>query len=848
MWMFLLLLAAGAVAGWKAFQLYSGYQARAAQFDLTRIQEVPQRSAVYDANGELYSYYQGENRLIVPLDKISGWFVQALLAREDTRFWEHDGLDYRGIARAAWTNYRGGGVKQGASTLTQQLAKNTFEMTGRSYDRKAVEALIAQRIERTFSKKQIIEFYINRIYFGGGYYGIETASRGYFGKPASDLTLGESALLAGLIRSPNKFSPARNLEAALGERDAVLDRMVEEWMVTAEQAGAGKAQLISVNREPALRFQEDYVMDAVHRQVQEVLDADLVEQGGLRIYMTVDPQLQRLAQTAADRQLTKIEEGKGYPHPRKADFQLATGGGEEKPTDYLQAAVVAVDNRTGAIRAIVGGRDYAQSKYHRALLSQRQIGSTFKPFVYAAAFTRGLLPGTLVDDSKIAPGEFRTISGKWSPANSDGDYLGLQRADFGLIKSRNTMTVRIGEGVGLPAVRAMADAVRIGEKMPPFAVSYLGAFETTLKDLTGAYTVFPNNGLFRAPHLVARVEDTAGNVLYRADVQEKRVLREDTAWMTSSILQQVLKSGTASKAAQLGWKKPGAGKTGTTNDFLDAWFLGYTSSLTCGVWVGMDKPETIMEKGYGSALALPIWVDFMQSVPEHTYPAKNFESPIELMKTRLCSVSGALATAGCDAMNFGYDTQLPATRLPGGPCLLHPAPLPPAPIYAQQPFYPSAGTMPTTPSTLAMDGQSAAPGAPFTTPPSYSSTRSDMPVPMPAPTQRPLAVDFYGPAGSAPRAGAEQVRVERTAEGLRIYRRAPDATEQPAAPAQPTPNPRVMRAIPVDPQLRRSAAEPPPQQQPVRVLRAEPVTRDAAGNVTRGRVLRVVPPPSEDER
>ncbi|HEV7867292.1 MAG TPA: PBP1A family penicillin-binding protein [Chthoniobacteraceae bacterium] len=830
--------------------LYSRYEQRAAQFDLTRIDEVAERSAVYDVNGELYSYYGGENRLVVPLTSVSKHFLEALLAREDARFWHHEGIDFRGVVRAFVTNVRSGETKQGASTITQQLARNACELKARNLDRKALEAVLARRIEATYRKDQILELYVNRIYFGSGFHGIETAARGYFGKPAGELTLGEGAVLAGLIRSPNRFSPARDPEAARVERDTVLDRMLELKMITADDAVAAKAQRVQVASRDTLHAANDYVMDAVLREVSSRLAPETIDRGGLKIYATIDPQLQRLAQAAADRHLTEIEGGKNFPHPKKKDFTPGEDEANPKPTDYLQAAVVAVDNRTGAVRAIVGGRDHAHSKYSRALLSKRQVGSTFKPFVYSAAFERGLLPGTMIDDSKILPGELRNVSNKWSPENSDGEYAGLQPAAFGLLKSRNTMSVRIGEYAGLPKVRELAVAAGIGENVPDLPVSFLGAFETTLKDITAAYAAFANLGVHRAPYLIARVEDREGRTLWKAEEAEKRIMSAETAWMVSAILQQVMKTGTAAKAGTMGWKKPGAGKTGTTNDFFDAWFIGYTSSLTCGVWVGMDQPQTILEKGYGSTLALPIWVDFMQQVPEKMYPAQAFAPPAQLIKARLCSVSGARATASCAAQNCAYDAELPNGRVPVATCQTHPD-LPPVQSFATT-MTPSMGAPVATPGAV---------GAPTAASSVAPAPMSAAPAPVPIiatpinasadPRLAPSAVAIPNPPPQAP---ANQypgtMRIERTAEGTRIrhwpagesqalppenvpVRRAemvapaPSAVEPRVVRVEPAP--RVMRALPVE---ARSVAPPRPREMP-------PASRE---------IRRVVPADAEEER
>jgi penicillin-binding protein 1A len=831
-----------------AMVLFSRYKTRAAKYDLAQLRALPERSAIVDANGEIYTFLDGENRLIVPLDKVAKTFINALLAREDARFWEHHGVDSRGIVRAAMTNLRSRTVRQGASTITQQLARNAFQLRGRTLDRKALEAALAQRIEQQFTKEQILELYVNRIYFGAGFHGIEAAARGYFGKPAAELTLGESALLAGIIRSPNKLSPTRDLDAAIAERDVVLDRMTELRLITREDASRARASRIAIVTKPAIRFRHDYVTDAVSRELETLLAPEALDYGGLRICTTIDPQLERLAQDAVDRRLTELEQSKGYPHPRKADFVPTESDEADRPTNYLQGALVAIDNRTGAIRAIVGGRDFSHSKFSRALSAKRQIGSTFKPFVYAAAFDRGLLPGTLVDDSKIAPGEFQNISQKWSPENSDDEYAGLQPASFGLLKSRNTMTVRVGEYAGLSHVHDLAVATGIGEAMPDLPVAFLGAFETTLKDLTAAYTIFPNLGRLRTPHLVTRVEDRAGKIIWEARHDEKRVLDPATAWLTSSILQQVLKSGTAAKSVALGWKKPGGGKTGTTNDFYDAWFVGYTSAVTCGVWVGMDQPETILDKGYGSALALPIWVDFMEHLPEKTYPAAALEPPGDLSKVRLCAVSGLCATSGCESAQTAYDAALPVTRLPGQTCAVHPAPqpelvtapvtngLPPAAAVQAVPAPAVAATavsggrvVPAAAPAAAPVAAASAPALPVTTTtttarvPAPANTPRNTAVVVPAPTAprsltEPTIIEEPPAAPVAPAVDARDHAIGRTVARDKAQASSPMANPQPVRRAIP-----VRRAVPVtaDSQAER---EPPRR---VEVRRAEPIDPDA---------------------
>lgn len=608
------------------FLLFTGlvvcavYAVWAQTFDIKEVEQMEERSAVYDMDGKYYTRLKGQNRVLVDLNDVSPLFIKALLAREDTRFYQHHGVDPIGIARAIVRNIIHLHAREGASTITQQLARNSFPLGGKNLHRKLLEAFVAWRIERNYTKKQILEFYVNRIYFGPGFYGIETASQIYFDKHARNLTLGESAMLAGLIRGPARFSPFKNPKGALAQRDTVLDRMAELKMIPRSEADAAKKKPLSIARHRAPSAQDNYAMDAVVRDLDLVLTDDQIEEGGLRVYTTIDPQLQRAAQAAVDSQLRKVEQRSGYPHPKRSDYTAEMREARE-PTPYLQGALIAVDNRTGGIRAIVGGRDFAESTFNRALLAPRQIGSTFKPFVYAAAFEKGLSPLDPIDDSPIRPGEIRG-AGNWNPSNSDGTNKGMMPAQEGLIQSRNTMSVRIGNIAGIPAVQAIAAGVGLG-KIPAVPAIYIGSFETTLRDLTTAYTIFPNQGIHKQTYIIERIDDGYGDVLYQAPhiTTPAPAIPPQICGEITGVLQQVLDHGTAAASRSLGFNKIAAGKTGTTNDYRDAWFVGYTKSLTCGVWVGLDKPETIIAHGYGSALALPIWVEAMNAASSQRYPA-----------------------------------------------------------------------------------------------------------------------------------------------------------------------------------------------------------------------------------
>src|SRR5712692_3463694 len=410
-------------------------------------------------------------------------------------------------------------------------------------------------------------------------------------------------------------------------------------------------------------------MDAVQRDLNLILTQDQIDNGGLFIYTTLDPNVRSTAQQALETQLTKIEHQGNFNHPLKANYHPPENG-EDSSMPYLEGAVVAIDNASGGIRALVGGRDYAQSKFNRALPpANRQVGSSFKPFVYTLAFMHGLLPGASISDGPIQPGEI-TGAGNWSPGNSDGTYGGIQPVSNGLIHSRNTMSVRVGEFAGLDDVQKIATTLGLGQNIPRGPAIYIGSFETDLKDLTAAYTVFPNAGIRKQAYIIERIDDPDHNPIYRAAHVSIPALDPSAAWMTSQLMEDVLVRGTAASARSLGFKLPAAGKTGTTNDFKDAWFVGYTTTLTCGVWVGFDQPATIIPHGYGAALALPVWTQVMNKAAEH-YPAQPLQPTMPIQHATVCSISNQLATTGCMGAGTAYDIDLPADKVPTVACQAH---------------------------------------------------------------------------------------------------------------------------------------------------------------------------------
>ena len=590
----------------------AGYYGWAHLFDIREINEMDERSVIYDHEGKYYSRLAGENRVAVPFDKVSNDFYNALISREDTRFYQHHGIDPIGIARAVVRNLFLGGFREGASTITQQLARNSFPLGGKNLHRKLIEAALAFRIETELTKEEILAAYVNRIYFGSGTYGIEAASQTYFGKPASKLNLPESATLAGLIRSPNRFSPLNNPEGSLRERNTVLGRMRDLGLITSVQYDEASASPLLAMPRFKTSPEDNWAMDAILRELELVLEPGQMNEGGLKIYTTIDGPLQAASEQSVRDRLQAVEAQPGYPHKPMSEF-VGTVLDGEKSAPYLQAAAIALDNKSGGIRAIVGGRDYENSKFHRALFGKRQAGSVIKPFVYACAFESGINSNEPVSDDRIQPGEIPRKFGSYDPSNSDGSYRGLQPAGEGLIESRNTMTVRLGMRAGLDRIASMIVKAGIAADPPRFPAICLGAFETNLKDITSAYTVFPTGGVKLQPYLIDRVFDARGNALYKSTRGRIPVINPAAARMTTSLLEDVVTRGTAARAREFGLTGKAAGKTGTTNNYLDAWFVGFDPSLTCGVWVGFDKPRPIKPGGYGGALALPIWVDIIEA-------------------------------------------------------------------------------------------------------------------------------------------------------------------------------------------------------------------------------------------
>jgi len=678
------------------FYLVTTLSSEASTFDLTKLEQMESASVIVDRNDKIFGQIYVENRETIPYDQIPRDMVNAVVAIEDTKFYQHSGYDLVGIVRAALKNFTAGHVRQGASTITQQLARNSFALKERTFRRKLLEIFLARRIEERFGKQKIMELYLNRIYFGGGLYGVEAASRGYFGKPAREMTLTECATLAGLIKSPNKLSPWGDRAASREARNVVLSRMRDLDFITRDRCDAAQKEDVQIGSRQSAQGQT-YAVDYIRQQVIAAVGWDRAMNEGYRIHTTIDSELQKVAEQSLRASLDKAEQHPGYSHPTYAEYaerfrnakKLGTTAALTAP-DYLQGAVLALDNATGAILALVGGRDFEHNQFDRALQAKRPAGTAIKPFVYAAAFEKGYFPGTLVEDSAldnraVMIGGTTGILGEWGPEREDNRYEGAMTAREALVKSKNGATVRLGMLAGVDSVIQLCKNAGMRSTLRPFPATFLGSSEITLGELALAYTIFPNGGWRPdAPHVLDRIDAKDGSVVWEAPSREPRqtVVKPESAYEVHSCLVDALESGTGKAArAQFGLKKfAAAGKTGTAYDFTDALFAGYDSAITCAVWAGFDKPQKIYRGAFGSEIALPVWVDIMNA-SVNRYAPKEIPQPSGMQKAEICSKSGLLATDKCfeTVKDGGSSVQKRTTyvelatsaQMPTEPCNIH---------------------------------------------------------------------------------------------------------------------------------------------------------------------------------
>ena len=652
-----------------------------------------------DVSGQEIGSFALERRVVIPYSDVPQVLQDAIISIEDKSFEWNWGVNLFRSAEAAYQDIQLHSRAQGSSTLTMQLARNLFLSSQKTYTRKLQEIFLTVQIERRFTKQQILTLYVNQIYLGHGRYGFEAGSEYYFSKHVKDLTLAEAALLAALPKGPEYYSPIRDPERALRRRNLVLQEMVHDGKISAEQAAAAKAEPLGLKLEVVPNSIAPYFVEEVRRQLEKEYGVEEVHGAGLRVYTTLDLGLQAVANKAVLEGAAKYERRHGwkgnlqnvilagldaetYKHPDwlqtvgagsyvhgmvtavtprlvtvKVGAQEVALGQEDwawtekvSATNFLktgdlvyvrvtsmeldgegkavleqdsgvQASLMAIDNSNGEVMAMVGGRDYALSQFNRATQAQRQVGSSFKPYVYTAAIENGSKPGDIVVD---APTSFPTPSGWYTPHNYEPDYRGAMTLTSAFAESRNIPALKLAHQVGIKTVIEVAKRFGITSNLPAFLPVAIGAADLTLAEQVGAYTVFPNDGIRIEPHYIRKVTQSDGVPLDAKTPRVNEVISVETARMMMTMLKAVTTYGTGAAAASL--HHPFGGKTGTTNDYTDAWFIGFSPSVTAGVWIGFDSRQSLGEKETGAKAALPIWMDFMRGAIEgkddETFPAE----------------------------------------------------------------------------------------------------------------------------------------------------------------------------------------------------------------------------------
>jgi len=692
-------------------------------------------SRVYADNGEIIGQFFIERRLYTPIDQIPHDLTQAVIAVEDIRFLEHPGLDIIGIARAAWTNLKRGGRFQGASTITQQLARALFLSPERTYQRKIKELILAVKMEWVLTKDQILEMYLNQIYFGHGAYGIAAATLTYFDKSVTELSLPEAAFLAGLPKAPNTYSPYRNPDLAKSRKELVLGRMIEAEFISEEEAQTAMGTTLNYQRQSIERI-ASYFIEEVRQHLVKRYGESLVYKGGLQIYTTVNIAMQKLAEKSLQQGLRQLDKRQGWRGPighvkyhkdfvppdeypelhnpqaamvqnlyralvtkvTKQSAQILVGntykgtialedmkwaqrrlknvkdvgsavvrqsatprqmlkigdiievlpkeGNLEsgifvlEQTPLVEGSLLALDPRTGAVQAMAGGYDFTRSQFNRAVSARRQPGSAFKPLIYATALQQGFTPATLILDAPVVYKD-EELDRVWKPENYEKRFYGIISLREALRHSRNAATVRLLEQIGVPEVVNMANHLGIQSPLSRDLSLALGSSSVTLQEITSAYGVFANQGMWLQPYKITLVKNFKGEIIEQHLFEPRQAMEQENAYLTTHMLMDVIQSGTGRRAKKIG--RPLAGKTGTTNGFNDAWFVGYAPNLATGVWVGFDSVRTLGRRESGAHAALPIWTQFMGQALRDL-PVMTFTIPEGIQFAQVDTTTGYLPT------------------------------------------------------------------------------------------------------------------------------------------------------------------------------------------------------------
>jgi len=664
-----------AVGGFVGFEvLTKEYQDRADTYDLSKIDDVEVKSLILDRQGRELGRIFVENRDKISIKDVPEVMIHALVSGEDQRYFEHDGVDRVGVIRAAYLNYRAGRQTQGASTITQQLARNAFHLKEDSdkrgeggLQRKAVEAFLAIRIEKRYSKYEILEFYLNRIPFGSGFYGVRSAALGYFGKEPRDLTASESASLVACIRNPTRISPLNSLEENRKNRDQVLGRMRDEGYISRTEHDEAVAKAVEVHSNP-IRRGASHLYDRIAGFARDFLGEDAMTEGGFKIYTTIDLDAQRAMERGIQRQLDAVEARKGYKHPLHKDYKRGSG----KP-DYLQGAGLMIENHSGAVLAYVGGRDFTHSQYDFVKSGKKPIGTAYLPFIYTTAIEKKMSLATLLldkpmDNRSLMLDGREGVVGEWGMETLNPTYEGEITLRRAMEVSKIATSVRLGKTLGLKSVAATA--LKFGLTVPEtklLARMLVGTDDVSLPDLVRAYAVFPNGG--EEPHSMSdgygklyaidRIVGPDGVTRFNAHRlrEAKRVISKQAAFLMHSMLQSSLRKGTGEHGFdRLKNDLSTAGKTGTTYDFADNWFVGYNSKVTCAVWAGFlhGGRDEIYPAAFSRETVFPVWVDTMNAAIPH-FPGQLIQAPPGIVKLEICKDSGLRKTRYCQ--NYKRDVR-----------------------------------------------------------------------------------------------------------------------------------------------------------------------------------------------
>ncbi|YCM44356.1 transglycosylase domain-containing protein [Verrucomicrobiaceae bacterium 227] len=691
-WIFTLIcLILAGIGGIYANKELDPYRETASKYDLQRVGEKEEMSFIHDRSGTEIGTMFVENRFSMPLEDIPEVFVNAVLAQEDQRFYQHDGVDWVGVARAAYLNLKSGGVNQGAGTITMQLARKSFDLLGEAkrlewtkYERKIVEAFVALRIEEHFHaqlgdqfgddegarkvavKKQILEIYLNLVPFGSGFYGVRSASLGYFGKEPKDLSISECASIVACLKNPVRISPLRDPDENKTNRDHVLRRMELEDMITEEERDEMISRPVVVNPKPIQRG-KSYLYELVAEQARELVGEEALSRGGYTIRTTIDANVQRSAEKSLLDHLAKVEATEGYPHPKHSDYQKEQGDPE-----YLQGATLMIDHNTGEVLAHVGGRDYADSQYDFIQNGRRPLGTAFFPMIYASAFENGRHPATIVRDEQMNARQLplgglqEGVVAEWGMEITEPKYEGEITSRHALRESKVAASVGLGLDIGLATVNQTVSRFGLSSPGDQLLSRMLVGFDkVSMSEVVSAYSTFPRGGdRVTKTSYIREIRDIEGNLVYPLDgeapvLETQAVCTDAAAFQVHSVLNDVLKTGNLREVSKglSGAPFLGGGKSGTPYGFSDAWMAGYNSRITCAVWVGFydGGRKTIHSRAFAKDLAYPIWQEMMNAaLPAFT--GSEIAQPESIEKVPVCSVSGLRPTRYCSDTVENPDT------------------------------------------------------------------------------------------------------------------------------------------------------------------------------------------------